>query len=217
MVLKAKAEHSSARLERYLQLCAEHNIQVCYPTTPAQIFHLLRRQLIRPYRKPLIVMSPKSLLRHKLAISTLEDLTHGQFFPVIGEQDNIDPKKVTRLVFCAGKVYYDLLETRREDDLKTVAIARLEQLYPFPAELFKAEVAKYKNLKEFVWCQEEPQNQGAWYQSKHHFTDNLESPIKVSYAGREASASPAVGHFHVHIEQQKAVVHSALYGNPSGK
>lgn len=210
-------EHSSARLERYLQLCAEHNIQVCYPTTPAQIFHLLRRQLIRPYRKPLIVMSPKSLLRHKLAISTLEDLTHGQFFPVIGEQDNIDPKKVTRLVFCAGKVYYDLLETRREDDLKTVAIARLEQLYPFPAELFKAEVAKYKNLKEFVWCQEEPQNQGAWYQSKHHFTDNLESPIKVSYAGREASASPAVGHFHVHIEQQKAVVHSALYGNPSGK
>ncbi len=210
-------EHSSARLERYLQLCAEHNMQVCYPTTPAQIFHLLRRQLIRVYRKPLIVMSPKSLLRHKLAVSTLEDLTDGQFFAVIGEQDGLDPKKVTRLVFCAGKVYYDLLEVRRQDDLKHVAIARIEQLYPFPAELFKAEVARYPNLKEFVWCQEEPQNQGAWYQSKHHFSDNLDSRIKVIYAGREASASPAVGHFHVHIEQQKAVVQSALYGNPPGK
>lgn len=210
-------EHSSARLERYLQLCAEHNIQVCYPTTPAQIFHLLRRQLIRIYRKPLIVMSPKSLLRHKLAVSTLEDLTHGEFLPLIGEQDNLDPKKVTRLVFCSGKVYYDLLETRRQDDLKNTAIARIEQLYPFPADLFKAEVAKYTNLKDFVWCQEEPQNQGAWYQSKHHFSDNLESHINVTYAGREASASPAVGHFHVHIEQQKAVVQFALYGNPSGK
>jgi 2-oxoglutarate dehydrogenase E1 component len=210
-------EHSSARLERYLQLCAEHNIQVCCPTTPAQIFHLLRRQLIRVYRKPLIVMSPKSLLRHKLAVSTLEDLTHGEFLPLIGEQDNIDPKKVTRLVFCAGKVYYDLLETRRQDNLKNTAIARIEQLYPFPAELFKAEVAKYANLKDFVWCQEEPQNQGAWYQSKHHFSDNLKSHINVTYAGREASASPAVGNFHVHIEQQKAVVQSALYGNPSGK
>ena len=210
-------EHSSARLERYLQLCAEHNIQVCYPTTPAQIFHLLRRQLIRNFRKPLIVMSPKSLLRHKLAVSTLEELTDGQFFPVIGEQDDFDLKKITRLVFCAGKVYYDLLEKRRADNLKNVAIARIEQLYPFPAEQFKAEVARYKNLKEFFWCQEEPQNQGAWYQSKHHFTDNLSAKINVRYAGREASASPAVGHFHTHIEQQKAVVESALYGNPSGK
>ncbi|ESS72030.1 2-oxoglutarate dehydrogenase E1 component SucA [Methyloglobulus morosus KoM1] len=210
-------EHSSARLERYLQLCAEHNIQVCCPTTPAQIFHLLRRQLIREFRKPLIVMSPKSLLRHKLAISTLEELTDGEFMPVIGEHDNIDPKKISRLIFCAGKVYYDLLEARQLDGLKNVAIARLEQLYPFPAELFKAEIAKYPNLKEFVWCQEEPQNQGAWYQSKHHFSDNLKSNIIVSYVGREASASPAVGHFHVHIEQQKAVVQSALYGSPSGK
>ncbi|NOU22979.1 MAG: 2-oxoglutarate dehydrogenase E1 component, partial [Methyloglobulus sp.] len=210
-------EHSSARLERYLQLCAEHNIQVCYPTTPAQIFHLLRRQLTRNYRKPLIVMSPKSLLRHKFAVSTLEDLTDGEFFPLIGEQDNLVPKQVTRLVFCAGKVYYDLLEARRQDGLKNVAIARIEQLYPFPAALFKKEVAKYANLKDFVWCQEEPQNQGAWYQSRHHFTDNLESHIKMTYAGREASASPAVGHFHVHIEQQKAVVQSALYGKHSGK
>jgi len=206
-------EHSSARLERYLQLCAEHNIQVCYPTTPAQIFHLLRRQLIRTYRKPLIVMSPKSLLRHNLAVSTLEDLSNGEFLPIIGEQDAIDPKLVTRLVFCSGKVYYDLLETRRKNELKHVAIARLEQLYPFPAELFKAEVAKYPKLKDFVWCQEEPQNQGAWYQSKHRFTDNLTPKINLHYAGREASASPAVGHFHTHIEQQKAVVQSALYGN----
>ncbi|MDD5460605.1 MAG: 2-oxoglutarate dehydrogenase E1 component [Methylococcales bacterium] len=210
-------EHSSARLERYLQLCAEHNIQVCNPTTPAQIFHLLRRQLIRPYRKPLIIMSPKSLLRHKLAVSTLEDLTTGQFQPVIGEQDDINPKKVTRFILCAGKVYYDLLETRRIDNLKHVAIARIEQFYPFPDKLFKAEIAKYDHLEEFIWCQEEPKNQGAWYQSKHHFSDNLPEHISVTYAGREASAAPAVGNFHVHIEQQKAVVHSALYGKPSGK
>ncbi|MFI3186586.1 MAG: 2-oxoglutarate dehydrogenase E1 component [Methylococcaceae bacterium] len=210
-------EHSSARLERYLQLCAEHNIQVCCPTTPAQIFHLLRRQMLRPYRKPLIVMSPKSLLRHKLAVSTLEDLIDGQFLPVIGEQDAINPKKVTRLIMCAGKVYYDLLETRRLDDLKHVAIARIEQLYPFPDQLFKAELNKYPQLKELIWCQEEPKNQGAWYQSNHHFTDNLDPKISMSYAGREASAAPAVGNFRVHIEQQKAVVQSALYGKLSGK
>jgi len=210
-------EHSSARLERYLQLCAEHNMQVCYPTTPAQIFHLLRRQLLRPYRKPLIIMSPKSLLRHKLAVSTLEDLTGGQFQPIIGEQDDINAKKVTRLVLCTGKVYYDLLEARRETGLKHIVIARIEQLYPFPLELFKAEIAKYPLLKEFVWCQEEPKNQGAWYNSGHHFTDNLPPHIHVTYAGRQASAAPAVGNFQVHIEQQKAVVQSALYGTPSGK
>ncbi len=210
-------EHSSARLERYLQLCAEHNIQVCSPTTPAQIFHLLRRQMLRPYRKPLIIMSPKSLLRHKLAVSTLEDLTDGQFLPLIGEQDDISPKKVTRLVMCSGKVYYELLEARRQDELKHVAIARIEQLYPFPDELFRAEVARYPQLKEFIWCQEEPQNQGAWYQSRHHFSDNLGPKISMTYAGREASAAPAVGNFRVHIEQQKAVVQSALYGKLSGK
>jgi 2-oxoglutarate dehydrogenase E1 component len=210
-------EHSSARLERYLQLCAEDNIQVCTPTTPAQIFHLLRRQLLRPYRKPLIVMSPKSLLRHKLAVSTLEDLTKGQFQPIIGEQDDINPKKVTRFILCAGKVYYDLLEVRRQDDLKHVAIARIEQLYPFPVELFKAEVAKFPHIKDFIWCQEEPKNQGAWYNSNHHFVDNLPAAIKVTYVGRPVSAAPAVGKFHVHIEQQKAVVQSALYGKSSGK
>ena len=209
-------EHSSARLERYLQLCAEHNIQVCCPTTPAQIFHLLRRQLIRTYRKPLIVMSPKSLLRHKYAVSTLEDLSDGMFYPVIGEVDTIDAKKVKRIIFCSGKVYYDLLESRREAQANHVAIARIEQLYPFPEELFKAEVAKYPNIKEFVWCQEEPKNQGAWYQSRHHFMDNLDPKIEVFYAGREASASPAVGHFHAHIEQQKVVVQTAIFGH-SGK
>ena len=210
-------EHSSARLERYLQLCAEHNMQVCNPTTPAQIFHLLRRQMLRPYRKPLIVMSPKSLLRHKLAVSTLEDLTTGQFQPIIGEQDAINPKKVTRIILCAGKVYYDLLEVRRQDNLNHIAIIRLEQLYPFPEALFKAEIAKYPHLQDFIWCQEEPKNQGVWYHSKHHFTDNLPAKIPVVYAGREASAAPAVGKFHVHIEQQKAVVHAALYGTHSGK
>jgi len=210
-------EHSSARLERYLQLCAEHNMQVCCPTTPAQIFHLLRRQMVRPYRKPLIVMSPKSLLRHKLAVSTLEDLSDGHFQPIIGETDDIDAKKVTRLVCCSGKVYYDLLEKRREDALQHVAIARIEQLYPFPLASFKAEVGKYPAMREFIWCQEEPKNQGAWYNSSHHFTDNLPTAVTTRYAGREPSASPAVGDFHTHIEQQKAVVHAALYGTPSGK
>jgi 2-oxoglutarate dehydrogenase E1 component len=162
-------------------------------------------------------MSPKSLLRHKLAVSTLEDLTKGQFQPIIGELDDINSKKVTRFILCAGKVYYELLEARRHDNLKYVAVARIEQLYPFPSELFKAEIAKYPNLKDFIWCQEEPKNQGAWYQSNHHFTDNLDPHIKVTYAGREASAAPAVGNFQVHIEQQKAVVESALYGKPSGK
>jgi 2-oxoglutarate dehydrogenase E1 component len=210
-------EHSSARLERYLQLCADHNIQVCYPTTPAQIFHLLRRQIIRPYRKPLIIMSPKSLLRHKLAVSTLEDLTKGSFQAVIGEQDVIKPNLVTRFILCTGKVYYDLLDARRKDNLKHIAIARLEQIYPFPDKLLKAELAKYPQLKDFIWCQEEPKNQGAWYQSKHHFSDNVPKQINITYAGRDASAAPAVGNFHVHIEQQKAVVQSALYGNLSGQ
>jgi len=210
-------EHSSARLERYLQLCADHNIQVCNPTTPAQIFHLLRRQLIRHYRKPLIVMSPKSLLRHKLAVSTLEDLTDGEFFPVIPEQDELNIKQVTRLVLCSGKVYYDLLETRRNDELKTVAIIRIEQLYPFPNVQYRAEVDKYPNLQQIIWCQEEPKNQGAWYQSKHHFYDNIDKDITITYAGRVASAAPAVGNHFVHIEQQKAVVKAALYDTNEGK
>jgi 2-oxoglutarate dehydrogenase E1 component len=163
------------------------------------------------YRKPLIVMSPKSLLRHKLAVSTLEDLTDGQFLPIISEVDEIKPKKVTRLILCSGKVYYDLLESRRTEALDYVAIIRIEQLYPFPNELFQAELDKYPNLEQIVWCQEEPKNQGAWYQSKHHFYDNIGKRFTVTYAGRPASAAPAVGNHAVHIEQQKAVVHAALY------
>jgi len=209
-------EHSSARLERYLQLCADHNIQVCIPTTPAQIFHLLRRQLIRPYRKPLVVMSPKSLLRHKLAVSTLEDLTDGQFLPIISEQDDIKPKLVTRLVMCSGKVYYDLLEARRNDELDHVAIIRIEQLYPFPNDLFKLEIEKYPNVEHIIWCQEEPKNQGAWYQSKHHFYNNIDKDITIFYAGRVAAAAPAVGNHIVHIEQQKAVIKAALYDANEG-
>ncbi|MDO8845828.1 MAG: 2-oxoglutarate dehydrogenase E1 component [Methylicorpusculum sp.] len=210
-------EHSSARLERYMQLCAEHNIQVCTPTTPAQIFHLLRRQMIRTYRKPLIIMSPKSLLRHKLAVSTLEDLSKGKFQTIISETDSINPKNVKRMVLCAGKVYFDLLETRRETHTDDVAIVRIEQLYPFPDKRFKDEIAKYPNLELMIWCQEEPKNQGAWYQIRHHFVDTLATQINLQYAGRAASASPAVGNFKKHLEQQKQVVESALFGNYKGK
>ncbi len=210
-------EHSSARLERYLQLCADQNIQVCYPTTPAQIFHLLRRQMVREYRKPLIVMSPKSLLRHKLAVSKLSELTDASFLPVIGEIDDIDPYHVTRLVLCSGKVYYDLLEARRQDELQQVAIIRIEQLYPFPNEQFKQEVDKYPNLERVVWCQEEPKNQGAWYQSKHHFADNIDKAIPIIYAGRVAAAAPAVGNYKTHLHEQKTVVHTALYDSNEGK
>ncbi|OHC29104.1 MAG: 2-oxoglutarate dehydrogenase E1 component, partial [Pseudomonadales bacterium RIFCSPHIGHO2_02_FULL_60_43] len=161
-------EHSSARLERYLQLCAEHNMQVAVPTTPSQIYHLLRRQVIRPLRKPLVVLTPKSLLRHKLAISTLEDLAEGSFQTVIPEIDAIDPKKVERLILCSGKVYYDLLEKRRNEGREDIAIVRIEQLYPFPEDDLAEAIAPYKNLKNIVWCQEEPMNQGAWYCSQHH-------------------------------------------------
>jgi 2-oxoglutarate dehydrogenase E1 component len=210
-------EHSSARLERYLQLCADQNIQVCYPSTPAQIFHLLRRQLLRQYRKPLIIMSPKSLLRHKLATSKLDDLAQGQFQTIIGEVDDIDPFHVTRLILCSGKVYYDLLEARRQDNLEHVAVIRIEQLYPFPSEQFKNEIEKYPNIELVVWCQEEPKNQGAWYQSKHHFFDNIQKDVPIIYAGRVASAAPAVGNYKTHLNEQRAVVQTALYGHNEGK
>jgi 2-oxoglutarate dehydrogenase E1 component len=204
-------EHSSARLERYLQLCAEHNMQVCVPSTPAQIFHLLRRQSLTNFKKPLIVMSPKSLLRHKLATSTLEELTEGSFQPLIQESDDIDPKKVTRMVVCSGKVYYDLLEERRTNKLNHVAILRAEQLYPFPIEELHDSFAQYPKLKQLVWCQEEPMNQGAWYQIRHRFFDLLSKKLELSYAGRPMSASPAVGQFSLHVEQQQQLIHTALY------
>ncbi|WP_419594960.1 2-oxoglutarate dehydrogenase E1 component [Thiolapillus sp.] len=205
-------EHSSARLERFLQLCAEQNMQVCYPTTPAQIFHLLRRQVMRLYRKPLIIMSPKSLLRHKLATSTLEDLSTKEFQLVIGDRHVSQPRKVKRVILCTGKVYYDLQEVRQQDDLEHIAIIRLEQLYPFPYDALRAELAKYPHFEQFVWCQEEPRNQGAWHQIRHRFPELLKKNMHIEYAGRPLSAAPAVGSFRIHIEQQKAVVEAALYG-----
>lgn len=203
-------EHSSARLERFLQMCADHNWQVCVPSTPAQVYNMLRRQVVRPMRKPLIVMSPKSLLRHPLATSTIEELAEGQFQNVIGEIDDIDPKGVKRVVMCSGKVYYDLLEQRRKNEQTDVAIIRLEQLYPFPEAECAEIMAQYSHVKDWVWCQEEPQNQGAWYCSQHHFWNVIPDGAKLAYAGREASSSPAVGYVSVHNQQQKALVEDAL-------
>ncbi|TBV10058.1 2-oxoglutarate dehydrogenase E1 component [Phytopseudomonas dryadis] len=206
-------EHSSARLERYLQLCAEHNIQVAVPTTPAQIYHLLRRQVIRPLRKPLVVLTPKSLLRHKLAVSTLEDLAGGSFQTVIGEIDSIEPKKVERLILCSGKVYYDLLEKRRAEGREDVAIVRIEQLYPFPEDDLTEVLSAYKNLKHIVWCQEEPMNQGAWYCSQHHMrrvASAHKKALVLEYAGRDASAAPACGYASLHAEQQEKLLQDAF-------
>ena len=203
-------EHSSARLERFLQMCADHNWQVCVPSTPAQVFNMLRRQQVRPMRKPLIVMSPKSLLRHPLATSTMDELASGVFHNVIDEIDDIDPKKVKRVVMCSGKVYYDLLEQRRKNEQTDVAIVRFEQLYPFPQAECDAMVERYKHVKDWVWCQEEPQNQGAWYCSQHHFWSSIPKGAKLTYAGRPASASPAVGYLSVHNQQQKTLVDDAL-------
>ena len=206
-------EHSSARLERYLQLCAEQNIQVCVPTTPAQVYHMLRRQVIRPLRKPLVALTPKSLLRHKLAVSTLEDLAQGSFHPVLPEVDSLDPKKVERLVLCSGKVYYDLLDKRRAEGREDTAIVRIEQLYPFPEEELAEIMAPYKNLKHVVWCQEEPMNQGAWYCSQHHMRRVISAHKKtlgLAYAGREASAAPACGYASMHAEQQEKLLQDAF-------
>ncbi|WP_349617608.1 2-oxoglutarate dehydrogenase E1 component [Azotobacter salinestris] len=206
-------EHSSARLERYLQLCAEQNIQVCVPTTPAQVYHMLRRQVIRPLRKPLVALTPKSLLRHKAAISTLEDLARGSFHPVLPEVDSLDPKKVERLVLCSGKVYYDLLDKRRAEGREDIAIVRVEQLYPFPEEELAEVMAPYTNLKHVVWCQEEPMNQGAWYCSQHHMRRVASAHKKdlfLQYAGREASAAPACGYASMHAEQQEKLLQDAF-------
>jgi 2-oxoglutarate dehydrogenase E1 component len=203
-------EHSSARLERYLQLCAEHNIQVCVPTTPAQIFHLLRRQMVRPFRKPLIVMTPKSLLRKREAVSGLKELAKGSFQTVIGEIDALEPKSVTRIIACSGKVYYDVLNARRERRLDHVAIIRVEQLYPFPHKQFAAEMKRYPNALEVVWCQEEPQNQGAWYQTQHYLEENMRPDQKLFYAGRPSAAAPAGGYYSRHNQRQKALVEQAF-------
>ncbi|MGQ3888394.1 2-oxoglutarate dehydrogenase E1 component [Legionella sp. CNM-1927-20] len=203
-------EHSSARLERYMQLCAQHNMQVCVPTTPAQIFHLLRRQVLRKFRKPLIVMTPKSLLRHKLAVSPVSDLLNGQFHNVIPEIDELDPLKVTRIVLCCGKVYYDLLQKRRDEQLNHVAIVRIEQLYPFPRKSLGSILANYPLAKDIVWCQEEPQNQGVWFASQHNIKDCLQVDQHLRYAGRGFAASPAVGSPILHAQQQRELVNQAL-------
>jgi 2-oxoglutarate dehydrogenase E1 component len=185
-------------------------MQVCVPTTPSQIFHLLRRQVIRPCRIPLVVMTPKSLLRNKLAVSNLDELTTGQFQLVMPEVDDIKEKKVTRVVVCSGKVYYDLLVQRREQNLNHIAIIRMEQLYPFPKKELSEELAKYKNAKEVVWCQEESENQGSWYVLRDRISSTLAKGQTLHYAGREASASPAAGYMKLHLKEQKALVDQAL-------
>src|SRR5213078_1232018 len=203
-------EHSSARLERYLQLCAEHNMQVCVPTTAAQIFHLVRRQMLRPFRKPLVVMTPKSLLRKKEASASIHELASGSFQTVIPELEPLEAKDVKRIIACCGKIYYDLVAKRKELQKTDVAVIRLEQLYPFPHKQFEAEVKRYPGAGEVVWCQEEPQNQGAWYQSGHYLRENMRDEQKLCYAGRPPSASPASGYMARHNEAQKALVEQAF-------
>lgn len=204
-------EHSSARLERFMQLCADTNMQVVQPTTASQIFHLLRRQMIRPFRKPLVIMTPKSLLRNKDATSPITEFTKGEFHTVLGEQEaNVDVSKVTRVILCSGKVYYDLVKAREAKKNKETAIVRIEQLYPFPHKAFAAEMKKYPNAVELVWTQDEPQNQGAWFFIQHNIHENMSEGQKLGYSGRPASASPACGYSHLHQDQQKALVDGAF-------
>ncbi|MEM8563969.1 MAG: 2-oxoglutarate dehydrogenase E1 component [Pseudomonadota bacterium] len=206
-------EHSSARLERFMQLCAEHNIQICIPTTPAQVFHMLRRQAIRPLRKPLIVMSPKSLLRHKEAVSTIDELAGGRFYNVLDETDDLDKAAVKRVILCSGKVFYDLRAARRDRAIEDIAILRLEQLYPFPEEELQAILAAYTGLNDVVWCQEEPMNQGAWYSSQHHMRRMIyqhKKDVYLRYVGRDSSAAPAAGYTALHVAQQEAFINTAL-------
>ncbi len=202
-------EHSSARIERYLQLCAQHNIQVCIPSNPSQMFHLLRRQMLRPMRKPLIVITPKSLLRHKAAISTLDQLANGKFQVIIAD-DQDDYAKIDRVILCSGKIFYELWAARLEAQKTNIAILRIEQLYPFPEEELAAELSKYKHVKNIIWCQEEPHNQGAWYSTQHHLRNVLTAEQELNYAGRPDSAAPAVGYFALHEQQQKELVNKAI-------
>jgi len=203
-------EHSSARLERFLQSCAEYNIQVCVPSTPAQIFHLLRRQMIRPIRKPLIVMSPKSMLRHKEAVSSLEDLASGHFQAIIPEVEELNLEKTRRIIICSGKIYYELMAYRREHDITNMAIIRLEQLYPFPHDDFQAEVNRYSHAKEIIWCQEEPGNQGAWHRIQHYLMRHMRSDQILGYALRPSSASPSVGYLALDRLLQKELIEAAF-------
>jgi 2-oxoglutarate dehydrogenase E1 component len=209
------AEHSSGRIERYLQLCADYNIQVCIPSTPAQMFHLLRRQMLRPYRKPLIVFTPKSLLRSKDAASPITELTQGRFQTVIAEVDTqaVGARRaapVRRIIACSGKIYYELLAARRTKGIDDMAIIRIEQLYPFPHDDFAAQIAAYPKASEVVWCQEEPGNQGAWHRIQHYLLRHLRKGMRLDYALRPSSAAPAAGYLAVHQEQQKAVIEAAF-------
>ncbi len=203
-------EHSSARLERFMQLSADTNMQVCQPTTASQIFHLLRRQMVRNLRKPLIIMTPKSLLRAKDAASPLSEFTKGSFQTVIPENKDLKVDKVKRVLACSGKVYYDLVKKREEKGIEDVAIIRVEQLYPFPHKAFAAELKKYPHATDIVWCQDEPQNQGAWFFIQHNIHENMADGQRLGYSGRAASASPAVGYSDLHQQQQKALVEGAF-------
>ena len=203
-------EHSSARLERFLQLCAENNMQVCVPSTPAQMFHMLRRQMLRPLRKPLIVMTPKSLLRNEFSVSSVADLTSGRFANVIDEVEALVPERVRRVVFCSGKVYFDLLKVRRAAALNEVALVRIEQLYPFPSREYTAVLARYPTAQDLVWCQEEPQNQGAWFQIRHRLQESAGASRPVYYAGRAPAAAPATGLARLHEAEQRQLVETAL-------
>jgi 2-oxoglutarate dehydrogenase E1 component len=203
-------EHSSARLERYLQLCAQDNIQVCVPTTPAQTYHMMRRQMVRPYRKPLIVMTPKSLLRHPLAVSTMDDLAKGEFQNVIGEIDDMKAAQVERVIFCSGKVYYDLLEKRRASKIDNIAVVRIEQLYPYPEVDVTKILKTYAAAQEFIWCQEEPQNQGSWFMIQHYLQQTLGDSKRLQYVGRPAAASPSCGYPAMHLQEQEKLVNEAL-------
>jgi len=202
-------EHSSARLERFMQLSSGNNMQVCVPTLPSQMFHMLRRQMMRPFRKPLIVMTPKSLLRHKASVSSLKDLINGKFQLVIDDPSQPEPESIKRVVFCAGKVYFDLAAEHAEQEINDIALVRVEQLYPFPREEVQAIVERYSNAEEFVWCQEEPLNQGAWFQIRHHL-QACTGGKALKYVGRKGSSSPAVGYYQIHLEQQKRLVSQAL-------
>ena len=204
-------EHSSARLERFMQLAADNNMQICQPTSASQIFHLLRRQMVRMFRKPLVIMTPKSLLRMKDATSPLTEFTRGEFRTVIPETDaTVDNASVKRLIACSGKVYYDLVKKRAEKKSTDTVIVRVEQLYPFPHKAFAAELKKYPNLTDLVWCQDEPQNQGSWFFVQHYIHENMTEGQRLGYAGRPASASPAVGYAHLHQEQLKALLDQAF-------
>jgi len=209
-------EHSSARLERFLQLCALNNIQVCTPTTPAQMFHMLRRQMLRATRKPLVVMTPKSMLRHKASVSTMEDLADGRFQTLIPDTTCADAAKARRVVVCGGKVYYDLIEAAEAKGIKDVAIVRVEQLYPFPRPELIAELKRFGQAKEVVWCQEEPQNQGAWYQIQHHLRTCLQPGQAVHYPARAPPAAPACGHLNTHNAEQAKLLADALVNPANG-